>query len=111
MAFGRLSSDQTTAGIYGPAMRGQTGELIFDLGAVGGTSGYFAPATFDVTPEQVTQLRGGLWYAQIGSTDHPDGEIRGQIRSLTRTSTGAGRSDDGPVSQPLERGWYDPRVD
>jgi len=113
MAFVHLSSDQTTAGIYGPALRGQTGDLIFDMGTVGGVNGYFPHMTFDVTPQQVDQLRMGLWYAQIGSVNNPGGEIRGQIRSLTRSSAynGGAVGDERPVFLPQERGWYDPTAD
>ncbi|MBS1797880.1 MAG: CHRD domain-containing protein [Acidobacteria bacterium] len=105
--FNGLSSAQTTATINGPAMAGETAATLFDLGTVGGTSGRFAPQTFDVTAEQVAQLRSGLWYVQIGSTDNPTGEIRGQIRSRTRPSAFAGTgTDDIAVFRPSNGAWY-----
>jgi hypothetical protein len=105
--FAGLSSDQTTAKIYGPAMPGDTASAIFDLGTIGGTAGRFPVQAFDVTAEQVEQLRNGLWYVQIGSTNHPDGEIRGQIRSHTRPSAFSGvQADDIAVYRPTDSTWY-----
>ncbi len=105
--FGRLSSEQTTAKIYGPAMAGETGPAVFDLGTIGGTAGRFPVRTFDVTAQQVTQLRNGLFYVQIGSVDNPDGEIRGQIRSRPRPSNFFGAvTEDIAVYRPSNGTWY-----
>lgn len=105
--FIRLSGDQTTAKIYGPAMPGETGDEIFDLGTIGGTEGRFPVMTFDVTPAQVAQLRSGLWYVQIASTENPDGEIRGKIRSRTRPSNFLGdAAEDLAVFRPSSGTWY-----
>ena len=105
--FYGLSSAQTTATINGPAMTGETAPMLFDLGTIGGTIGRFPVRTFTVTAAQVTQLRNGLWYVQIGSTDHPTGEIRGQIRSRTRPSNFAGSEmEDIAVFRPSNGTWY-----
>lgn len=105
--FRNLSSEQTTATINGPALAGETAEMIFELPAVGGTNGHFAVATFDVTAEQVAQLRSGLWYIQIGSTDNPTGEIRGQIRNRSHHSTFTGSEvEDIAVFRPNSATWY-----
>ncbi|MBK8147689.1 MAG: VCBS repeat-containing protein [Acidobacteria bacterium] len=105
--FYGLSSAQTSAKIYGPAMAGETGPELFDIGAIGGTMGRFPMKTFDVTAEQVTQLRHGLLYVQIGSTDNPTGEIRGQIRSRTRPSNFLGaETEDIAVFRPSNGIWY-----
>lgn len=107
LGFHRLSSAQTTAKIYGPAMVGETGPAIFDIGTIGGTAGRFPVRTFDVTAEQKAQLRNGLWYVQIGSANHPDGEIRGQIHSHSRPGgfTGAA-TEDIAVFRPSNGTWY-----
>ncbi|HQU85591.1 MAG TPA: CHRD domain-containing protein [Pyrinomonadaceae bacterium] len=105
--FRNLSSEQTTATINGPALAGETADMIFELTAVGGTSGHFAVATFDVTSEQVEQLRNGLWYIQIGSTDNPTGEIRGQIRAHSHHSAFTGsETEDIAVFRPNTATWY-----
>lgn len=105
--FIRLSGEQTTAKIYGPAMPGETAEAIFDLGTIGGTEGRFPVMTFDVTAEQVMQLRNGLWYVQIASAENPDGEIRGRIRSRTRPSNFLGDApEDLAVFRPSNGTWY-----
>lgn len=107
LGFRGLSSPQTTAKIYGPAMPGETASEIFDLGTIVGTEGRFPVHTFDVTAEQKEQLRSGLWYVQIASADHPDGEIRGQIRGRTRPSAFAGSvEDDIAVFRPSNGTWY-----
>lgn len=107
LGFARLSSEQTTAKIYGPAMPGETAPEIFDLGTIGGTSGRFPVRMFSVTPEQSEQLRNGLWYVQIGSTNNPNGEIRGQIRGHTRPSAFRGtETEDIAVFRPSTGTWY-----
>ncbi len=80
------------AGIYGPALPGTNGDLIFDW-----PSYIFVPgvpnSTFhgglayrgDLTlaPDQVEQLKEGLWYINISSAEFRQGELRGQICPLT----------------------------
>jgi hypothetical protein len=107
LGFIGLSSAQTTATIHTPAMAGETAPTVFSLTAIGGTGGRFPAATFDVTSQQVAQLRSGLWYVQIGSTDHAGGEIRGQIRARTRNSGFTGASnEDIAVFRPSDGTWY-----
>jgi hypothetical protein len=105
--FFGLSSDQTSATINGPAMPGEVGPVIFDLGMIGGTQGRFPIQTFNISADQAADLRNGLWYVQIGSVDHPDGEIRGQIHSLTRPGGFTGsESEDIAVFRPSSGTWY-----
>lgn len=72
-----LSGKPTAAHIHGPAGPGQNAAAIVPLDV--------RPATINgqlrITPEQATQLESGQWYVNIHTAAHPDGEIRGQLRS------------------------------
>lgn len=105
--FFNLSSNQTTATINGPAQPNGNGAVIFNLGAIGGTSGFFPVRTFAVTPAQVALLRAGLWYIVIGSATNPAGEIRGQVHAHGRRGDfeGDGRTDLS-VFRRTEGKWY-----
>lgn len=74
MGFSNLSSSQTAAHIHGPAPVGVTAPVLFNLG-----TGQITNATFALTPTQVAQLKAGLLYFNVHTTNFPDGEIRGQI--------------------------------
>lgn len=107
LSFFGLSSNQATATINGPALPGATGAEIFNLGAIGGTSGFFPTRTFSVTPAQLAQLRAGLLYVQIGSANFPNGEIRGQARAEDRLGDFEGDGlTDLAVFRPSSGDWY-----
>ncbi len=102
-----LSSNAANARIYGPAETGSTGEQIFDLGTVTGTSGRVLDKTFDVTSAQVAQLRAGMWYLQIATVNNANGEIRGQVRSRSRHSGFSGTVvEDIAVYRQSSGIWY-----
>lgn len=82
LGYFNLSSAATSVTINGPAMTGENGDVAFTLTNPGGTSGRVMAQTFEVNEEQVEQLRDGLFYFVIKTANNPDGEIRGQIRSL-----------------------------
>ncbi len=79
LAFSGLGSNNTMSHIHGPALPGANGGVIFDLGSSGQTFGELGPHQFAVSPEQVADLKAGLWYFNVHSVDHPGGEVRGQI--------------------------------
>lgn len=73
-----LSGKATAGHIHGPAGPDQNAPAIVPLNvaAVAAITGQLR-----ITPEQATQLNSGQWYVNIHSAAHPDGEIRGQLRS------------------------------
>jgi hypothetical protein len=102
-----LGSAASSAKIFGPAVSGMNGTQIFDLGTVTGTSGLVLNKTFDVTSAEVAQLRAGTWYAQISTVTNSGGEIRGQIRSRTVTSSFNGNeAQDISVFRQSSGTWY-----
>jgi hypothetical protein len=82
VGFTHLSSAVTAITINGPASASENGPVIFTLPLPTSSFG-FSSQTFDVTADQVTQLRGHLWYFQVATTNNPDGEIRGQLNPIT----------------------------
>ena len=81
VGFRNLSSAATAITINGPASTSENGPVIFTLNLPTNSFG-FSSQTFDVTAEQVTQLRGQLWYFQIATANNADGEIRGQLNPI-----------------------------
>lgn len=84
LAYFNLSSNATEITINGPALPDENAPVIFTLNNPGGTSGRIVPQTISVSEEQVAQLRNGLFYFLIKTVNHPEGEIRGQIRATNR---------------------------
>ncbi|MEP6786909.1 MAG: CHRD domain-containing protein [Acidobacteriota bacterium] len=89
--FAGLTSTQTSAAIHGPATAGSTGAVIFAL-----PNGSFTQ-NFAVTAQQAADLKAGLWYFEVRSSDIPLGEIRGQITAAIGT----------PVMFPSSNGMLD----
>ena len=103
--FNSLTSNQTSAVINSTV--GDTTTQVFDIGVVGGTNGVFETQTFSVTPEQVVQLRTGLWTAEVGTENNPAGEIGGVIRFDNDTSDFDGDgNDDFSLFRPTTGTWY-----
>jgi hypothetical protein len=104
--FKNLSSAQTGATINGPATSTTSGPEIFNLGVVGGTQGKIE-RTFNVTTEQVQQLRTGSWYVSIDSTGHASGELRGQFRTHGHHADVDGDGmEDLSLFRPSTGAWY-----
>lgn len=89
VGFRSLSSDVTTVTINGPAAADGNGPVIFTLTLPTSLAG-FASQTFDVTADQVTDLRAGMWYFQVATVNNPGGEIRGQITAIIQHGPGHG---------------------
>ncbi len=91
MYWGSLQSGTTGAHIHaaGPGLNG--GAQVFIPPPAGVTSGSVVGSTFPISPSQVNQLKSGLWYIDIHTTNFPAGEIRGQFELtpiLTASMTG-----------------------
>lgn len=74
-----LSSNQTLGHIHGPAARGGTALVIFDLGSQGILAPVYNAITFSITSTQVDYLRAGQLYFNIHTINNGGGEVRGQI--------------------------------
>lgn len=84
-------------GIYGPAMPGQSGPLLSDLGqpaiatntltVISWPNGASSFTNFSLdyvialalTPDQMHQLEAGWFYVELASTNYPTGEMRVQV--------------------------------
>jgi len=80
--FSGLSSAQTDAHIHGPAQVGVTAGVLFPLPA-----GQINDFRINLTPAQAQDLKNGLWYINVHSTNFPNGEIRGQFQTSATAST------------------------
>jgi hypothetical protein len=79
-----LSSAATASHIHGPAAAGTNAPVLLPFtGVPAATSGSIPEQTFAVTPAQVAQLKGGLFYMNVHSATFPGGEIRGQLAAST----------------------------
>ena len=88
-----LTSAVTSVHIHGSARRGGNTGVFVGLIPTGGNSGAFSGGG-TLTPGQVQDLLGGLTYLNVHSSDHPLGEIRGQIDRVP----GSGHPNAQPVT-------------
>lgn len=83
LALSGLSSAQTDAHIHGPAIPGVSAPAIFPL-----PLGQVSDFSITLTPSQVQDLKNGLLYVNVHSSNFRGGEIRGQfVSSLAAVST------------------------
>jgi hypothetical protein len=75
--FEGLRSPATTAQIH-KAAKGLRGPAILDLTVSKAVKGTVS-GSFEVTPEQIVDLRNSEWYVQIQSERAPDGNLRGWL--------------------------------
>ncbi|MDT5296138.1 MAG: hypothetical protein QOJ76_3018, partial [Acidobacteriota bacterium] len=81
LRFRDLTSPQTAAHIHTPAAPGQTAPPVFDL-----PTGDFDDFAVTLTPQQVSDLKAGLFYVNVHSQTFPAGEIRGQFGAVAQPS-------------------------
>src|SRR6185369_15049733 len=82
LTFTGLSSGQTDAHIHGPALPGVSAPPVFPL-----PLGQLSDFSITLTPAQVQDLKNGLFYVNVHSSNFPTGEIRGQFGSLLSAVT------------------------
>jgi uncharacterized repeat protein (TIGR01451 family) len=72
--FNGLSSAQTGAHIHGPAAPGVSAPILFPL-----ANGQLSDVIIALTPTDVQDLKNGLFYVNVHTSNFPNGEIRGQF--------------------------------
>jgi hypothetical protein len=82
LVFSGLSSGQTDAHIHGPAAPGVSAPPVFPL-----PLGQLSDFSITLTPAQVQDLKNGLFYINVHSSNFPTGEIRGQFASSSSAVT------------------------
>ena len=80
LSFSGLVAPATAAHIHAPAPAGVNAPVLFPFVPFpAATSGNVSGQVFAMTPTQVAQLQGGLFYVNIHDSIFPGGEIRGQF--------------------------------
>ena len=80
--FSGLSSAQTDAHIHGPAAAGVAGPILFHV-----PDGNFSDFEIAPSPTDVQNLKNGLLYINVHSSNFPSGEIRGQFTPSASASS------------------------
>jgi hypothetical protein len=80
--FSGLSSAQTAAHIHGPAAVAVPGAILFPL-----PNGQVNDFAIALSPGQATDLKNGLWYVNVHTSNFINGEIRGQFSNSATASS------------------------
>jgi uncharacterized repeat protein (TIGR01451 family) len=80
--FSGLSSAQTNAHIHGPAAPGVAGNILFPL-----PNGNFSDFLISLSATEVQNLKSGLLYVNVHSSNFLNGEIRGQFGASASASS------------------------
>ncbi|MFM9845217.1 MAG: CHRD domain-containing protein [Dongiaceae bacterium] len=80
ISYNDLSSPVTAAHFHGPAGPGAAAGVQLKLAPTNATTNRIVGEA-TLTDEQMRQVLGGLWYLNIHTKKHPDGEIRGQVEN------------------------------
>lgn len=85
-AISNLVFTPIAAHVHGPAAVGQNGPVLFPLGFNAEPEGPL-DANGVLTQEQLDWLYAGLLYVNVHTTEHPGGEIRGQLALVPEPGT------------------------
>ena len=80
--FSGLTSAETDAHIHGPGAVGVIAPILFPL-----PGGNISDFQISLTPTEVSNLKNGLLYINVHTSNFPNGEIRGQFGSSSSSSS------------------------
>lgn len=70
-----LTGDPVAAHIHGPASEDENAAPVIDM------SDSLMEGSADITEDQISELEDGKYYVNVHTEQHPDGEIRGQLKA------------------------------
>jgi hypothetical protein len=79
ITYSGLSSPATMAHFHGPAAPNKNAEVLVWLTKRGGPVSSPITGKATLTPAQARQFVAGEWYINLHTSEHPAGEIRGQV--------------------------------
>ena len=80
VSYNNLSSPVTAAHFHGPSGPGVAADVQVPVDVPTGFTDR-VQGEAQLTDEQMREVLGGLWYLNIHTEEHPDGEIRGQVEN------------------------------
>lgn len=106
--YSGLSSNLTAGHTHGAAAVGANAGVLFNYAPpTGSTSGSFNAGPFNVTAQNVADMRAHRHYSNLHTTGFPGGEIRGQIKQANTVldMDGDGRTDASVYRQSSTQYW------
>lgn len=98
LSFDSLSSETTAVHIHGPAEAGKNAEVLFDLPLAEFEEGKLKDYQINLTDSQRDDLKKGLWYIDVHTSNYPNGEVRGQLLERFATSSPKPTDKKTPIS-------------
>jgi len=80
LSYNNLSSPVTAAHFHGPSGPGVAADVQVPVDAPSGPTER-VQGEAQLSDEQMREVLDGLWYVNIHTEEHPDGEIRGQVEN------------------------------
>ncbi len=79
VTYSGLSTPVTMAHFHGPAPEGKNAGVLIWISKKGEAVASPIKGEVTLTEAQATQMLAGDWYVNVHTSDHPGGEIRGQV--------------------------------